>query len=119
MSAVLLLMYVMCNTFSKRATYTSSNNLILFASFILGGAKDLSELPAGSVSGLPVPMEGCLRRLQINWTPLPLNKSTILEGRNVRDCDGTACGGDICLHGGSCWLDIDLEAHCACTEVKN
>ncbi|KAI5704103.1 hypothetical protein M8J75_002023 [Diaphorina citri] len=82
----------------------------------LGGAKDLSELPAGSVSGLPVPMEGCIRRLQINWTPLPLNKSTIQDGRNVKDCDGTACGGDVCLHGGSCWLDIDLEAHCACPE---
>lgn len=38
------------------------------------------------------------------------------ESRNIRDCDGTACGGDSCESGGHCWLDEKLQPHCICPD---
>ncbi|XP_054282074.1 protein eyes shut [Macrosteles quadrilineatus] len=82
----------------------------------LGGVPDLSQLPSGAVVGLPVPLTGCVRRVVLNWRPVALVESTVLSARNVDDCDGTACGGDVCLHGGTCWLDTSLKPHCTCTQ---
>jgi EYS protein len=45
---------------------------------------------------------------------IPLNKENILNGRNVNDCDGTPCGRDACLNGGTCWLDSFMKPHCSC-----
>lgn len=39
-----------------------------------------------------------------------------IESRNIRDCDGTACGGDSCESGGHCWLDEKLQPHCICPD---
>nr|CAD7259717.1 unnamed protein product [Timema shepardi] len=83
----------------------------------LGGLEDLSRLPASAVSGLPVYFSGCLRQLAINWRRVPLNTGHILRARNVADCDGTACGGDVCDNGGSCWLDKELRPRCVCLQT--
>lgn len=37
-----------------------------------------------------------------------------VESRNIQDCDGTSCGGDLCDMGGHCWLDNGLQPHCKC-----
>nr|CAD7195211.1 unnamed protein product [Timema douglasi] len=83
----------------------------------LGGLEDLSRLPASAVSGLPVYFSGCLRQLAINWRRVPLNTGHILRARNVADCDGTACGGDVCDNGGSCWLDKEQRPRCVCLQM--
>nr|CAD7432771.1 unnamed protein product [Timema monikensis] len=83
----------------------------------LGGLEDLSHLPASAVSGLPLYFSGCLRQLAINWQRVPLNTSHILRARNVADCDGTACGGDVCDNSGSCWLDKEQRPRCACLQM--
>ncbi|PNF26337.1 hypothetical protein B7P43_G01769 [Cryptotermes secundus] len=82
----------------------------------LGGVPDLSELPLGSVSGLPVPFRGCIRQLSLNWQRTALDHDHILAARNIADCDGTRCGGDTCEHGGSCWLDKHHVPHCTCLQ---
>lgn len=83
-----------------------------------GGIPDLSRMPPGSTAGLPVPYTGCIRRLSIDYDTIPLNYSSITAGRNIADCDGTPCGGDLCHHGGSCWLDMDMKPHCHCLQVR-
>lgn len=40
----------------------------------------------------------------------------LIESRNIRDCDGTACGGDSCEGGGHCWLDEKLQPRCICPQ---
>ncbi|XP_016662821.1 protein eyes shut [Acyrthosiphon pisum] len=87
------------------------DNLIYF-----GGLPDLSRMPPGSTAGLPVPFAGCIRRLSIDYETITLNYSSITAGRNIADCDGTPCGGDLCHHGGSCWLDMDMKPHCHCLQ---
>lgn len=74
-------------------------------------------MPPGSTSGLPVPYTGCIRRLSIDYETIPLDHTSIAAGRNIADCDGTPCGGDLCHHGGSCWLDMDMKPHCHCLQV--
>ncbi|XP_058452918.1 protein eyes shut [Malaya genurostris] len=84
----------------------------------LGGLADLSQLPFDAMSGFPVPFRGCIRNVNLNGTRITLNGSSILESRNINDCDGTACGGDLCARGGFCWLDEYLQPHCKCPEYS-
>ena len=88
-------------------------------SYVAGGIPDLSELPVGSVSGLPVPFRGCIRQVSLNWHRNALDRDHILAARNIADCDGTRCRRDICEHGGSCWLDKQHMAHCSCLQVTH
>ncbi|XP_046801191.1 protein eyes shut isoform X2 [Lucilia cuprina] len=82
----------------------------------VGGLKDLSKLPHNAISGFPIPFRGCVRGLVVSGTRIVLNETNIIESRNIRDCDGTACGGDSCEAGGHCWLDEKLQPHCICPE---
>ncbi|XP_076253721.1 eyes shut [Rhynchophorus ferrugineus] len=88
----------------------SSNNIYL------GGIPDMSQLPISSTSYLPEPFTGCLRRLSLDQETILLIPENILDARNVGDCDGTPCGGESCLNGGTCWLDSFLKPHCSCIE---
>ena len=99
-------------------TATNNEKLVFYPNTLvyIGGLPDLSKLPFNSLSGYPVPFRGCVRNLNINGTKLALNSSNILESRNIYDCDGTACGGDYCNSGGSCWLDDNASPHCKCPE---
>ncbi|ALC40152.1 eys [Drosophila busckii] len=82
----------------------------------IGGLKDLSKLPHNAISGFPIPFRGCVRGLVVSGTRIVLNETNIVESRNIRDCDGTACGGDSCESGGHCWLDEKLQPHCICPD---
>ncbi|KAI9585808.1 hypothetical protein GQX74_001655 [Glossina fuscipes] len=82
----------------------------------IGGLKDLSKLPHNAISGFPIPFRGCVRGLVVSGSRIVLNETNIMESRNIRDCDGTACGGDSCEAGGHCWLDEKLQPHCICPE---
>ncbi|CAB3249782.1 unnamed protein product [Arctia plantaginis] len=87
--------------------HTASN-----ATILLGGAKDLSTLPFDAMSGAPEFYMGCIKNLHINNIMLPLEQKNIQEGRNVGDCDGTACGSEAC-GGGACVVERG-RARCAC-----
>ncbi|XP_060517827.1 protein eyes shut [Cylas formicarius] len=82
----------------------------------LGGLPDMSELPLSATSSYPVPYTGCLRNLAINEQKFPLIAENIQHAQNVKDCDGTPCGGEVCQNGGTCWLDSFLKPRCACVE---
>lgn len=64
-----------------------------FTSLIyVGGVPDLSKLPYNTLSGFPVPVKGCVRQFYVNGQRYVLNEQSIVESRNINDCDGTACG---------------------------
>ncbi|XP_035916517.1 protein eyes shut [Anopheles stephensi] len=84
----------------------------------LGGLPDLSTLPYDAISGYPVSFRGCIRHVNLNGTRITLNDSSIVASRNINDCDGTPCGGDICAHGGLCWLDEHSQPRCKCPEYS-
>lgn len=65
---------------------------------------------------MPVSYNGCIRKFHVNEEHIQLTAERVLEARNVADCDGTPCGGDVCQNGGTCWLDPNLKARCSCLE---
>ncbi|KAJ8971459.1 hypothetical protein NQ314_000716 [Rhamnusium bicolor] len=80
----------------------------------IGGLPDMSDFPLLAAASLPVHYTGCVRHLSLDDKHIPLTSKNIKNARNVIDCDGTPCGGDACLHGGTCWLDSFMKPHCSC-----
>ncbi|XP_053692498.1 protein eyes shut [Sabethes cyaneus] len=98
---------------SAREEFISATAKVYF-----GGLPDLSQLPFDAMSGFPLPFRGCVRNVNLNGTRMTLNESSILDARNINDCDGTPCGGDLCTRGGLCWLDEYSQPHCKCPEYS-
>ncbi|XP_055637815.1 protein eyes shut [Toxorhynchites rutilus septentrionalis] len=98
---------------SARDEFISPTSRVFF-----GGLPDLSQLPFDAISGFPLPFRGCVRNVNLNGTRITLNDTSILESRNINDCDGTPCGGDLCAKGGLCWLDEYSQPHCKCPEYS-
>ncbi|XP_050086417.1 protein eyes shut [Anopheles aquasalis] len=90
----------------------------LSSELYLGGLPDLSMLPIDALSGYPVPFRGCIRNVNLNGSRVLLNDSTIIASRNIQDCDGTPCGGELCARGGICWLDEHSQPRCKCPEFS-
>lgn len=65
---------------------------------------------------MPTSYNGCIRKFHINEEHIPLTVDRVSKGRNIADCDGTPCGGDVCKNGGTCWLDPNLKARCSCPD---
>lgn len=63
----------------------------------------MSQLPISATSSFPEHFAGCLRHISIDEKKLPLVPENVQDARNVIDCDGTPCGGETCLNGGTCW----------------
>ena len=40
--------------------------------------------------------QGCMRNLQLNGKSYPLTPDSGWRGLSILDCDGTACGGEVC-----------------------
>ncbi|XP_055547173.1 protein eyes shut [Wyeomyia smithii] len=98
---------------SVREEFISATSQVYF-----GGLPDLSQLPFDAMSGFPLPFRGCIRNVNLNGTRMTLNESSILDARNINDCDGTPCGGDLCSRSGLCWLDEYSQPHCKCPEYS-
>lgn len=82
--------------------------------FFIGGLPDMSNFPLAAIGVLPIHYTGCLRGLSVDNVAVLFNLDNILDARNVVDCDGTPCGGDVCSNGGTCWLDSFMRPHCSC-----
>lgn len=99
------------------ATLSSSHAFPITSSVLyIGGVPDLSSLPFGVTASHVSSFQGCVRRFSNQWKPIRLNAAAMLHGRNVADCDGTLCGGDVCGNGGTCLLQNDSPI-CQCTKV--
>ena len=83
----------------------------------LGGLPDMSQLLESSAreGSMLARYRGCIRSLYINEASYPLRLSQGTQGANIGDCDGTDCGGEVCLNQGVCVLQGDTPGyHCDC-----
>lgn len=80
----------------------------------VGGVPTSANLPADAVEGEPIGFTGCIRELVVNGRRLALSETGALDGTNVGDCDGTACGFHVCRNGGRCTAESSEAAVCTC-----
>ncbi|XP_063863316.1 protein eyes shut-like isoform X3 [Scylla paramamosain] len=84
----------------------------------IGGVPDYSVVPLGAApeEGL-VAYQGCIRQIIINGIEhdLRVPDGELLRGVGLGDCDGTPCGHQVCLHGGTCTPAGDTFV-CTCTQ---
>uniref|UniRef100_A0A3B3RHW2 Laminin G domain-containing protein n=1 Tax=Paramormyrops kingsleyae TaxID=1676925 RepID=A0A3B3RHW2_9TELE len=80
----------------------------------VGGVPTSDNLPADAVEGEPIGFTGCIRELVVNGHQLDLSETGALDGANVGDCDGTACGFHVCRNGGHCTAVSSEAAVCTC-----
>ncbi|XP_068237860.1 protein eyes shut-like isoform X2 [Palaemon carinicauda] len=84
----------------------------------IGGVPDLSVVPSAiGPTASRIPFRGCVREVMINDHDYDLSApfgGEILRGAGLTDCDGTACGRHVCLHGGTCTPVGDTFV-CNCT----
>ena len=57
---------------------------------------------------------GCLSGLRINGRPHPLTAEAGWKGWSIDDCDGTACGAEVCANNGICQADSIEDYTCTC-----
>ncbi|XP_071532640.1 uncharacterized protein eys [Panulirus ornatus] len=84
----------------------------------VGGAPDLSVVPPSvAPQESRVPYRGCVRQVMINSVDhdLRVPGGEVVRGAGLADCDGTACGHQVCLHGGTCTPAGDTFV-CACPQ---
>ncbi|CAL4064167.1 unnamed protein product, partial [Meganyctiphanes norvegica] len=70
-----------------------------------GGAPEAIQIPvAAAPEESRLPYTGCIGQVIINGNELDLRipGGEVLRGSGIEDCDGTACGHNVCLHGGTC-----------------
>ncbi|CAH1248216.1 EYS [Branchiostoma lanceolatum] len=70
--------------------------------FYLGGVPYLDLVANMAVEDDPSGFVGCVRRLAVNGREYDLTENGASEGMNVGDCDGTACGSNVCRNNGLC-----------------
>ncbi|XP_077875940.1 protein eyes shut homolog isoform X1 [Ictidomys tridecemlineatus] len=70
--------------------------------FYVGGVSYLHLVNPMAIASEPVGFQGCIREVIINNQELQLTELRAKDGSNVGDCDGTACGYNICRNGGEC-----------------
>ncbi|XP_048863679.1 protein eyes shut homolog [Brienomyrus brachyistius] len=80
----------------------------------VGGVPTSNNLPADAVEGELTGFTGCIRELMVNGRRLDLSETGALDGANVGDCDGTACGFHVCRNGGHCAAVSPATAICTC-----
>ncbi|KAM9665229.1 protein eyes shut homolog [Trichechus inunguis] len=86
---------------TEKAT-TKMNFLNINTDFYIGGVSSLNLVNPMAVANEPVGFQGCIREVIINNQELQLTELGAKRGSNVGDCDGTACGYNVCRNGGEC-----------------
>jgi EYS protein len=58
--------------------------------------------------------KGCMRNMFLNGVSYPLTVERGWRGLSIDDCDGTACGGEVCQHAGVCLLEENHSGGYSC-----
>ncbi|CAL8257467.1 unnamed protein product [Lota lota] len=80
----------------------------------VGGVSTLSLVARDATQDGPTGFTGGMRELVINDRELPLTETGALDGVNVGDWDGTACGYKVCQNDGRCQATAAGSFACAC-----
>ncbi|XP_070534046.1 protein eyes shut homolog [Ptychodera flava] len=107
--------YVILNDVETKGTLTSGlRSLDVTTLFYLGGVSHYEKLPANAMTDNPSSYKGCVRQLIINNRDYELNLQGAVEGQDVLDCDGTACGYNVCKNNGACAPVGTMDFVCSC-----
>ncbi|XP_050703068.1 protein eyes shut-like isoform X2 [Eriocheir sinensis] len=106
---------------TRSPTPAPTHTLVLLdthSEVFIGGVPDYSAIPAAAApQEALVPFQGCIRQVTLNGVEhdLRVPEGGLLRGAGLGDCDGTPCGHQVCLHGGTCTPAGDSYA-CTCTK---
>lgn len=81
--------------------------------FYIGGVSSLNLVNPMATGKEPVGFQGCVREVIINNQELQLTELGAKDGSNVGDCDGTACGYNVCKNRGECIVN-GTTFSCSC-----
>ncbi|KAM5325025.1 protein eyes shut homolog [Glossophaga mutica] len=81
--------------------------------FYIGGVSSLSLVNPMATANEAVGFQGCVREVIINNQELQLTELGAKGGSNVGDCDGTACGYNVCRNRGECIVN-GTTSFCRC-----
>ncbi|KAM6185153.1 protein eyes shut homolog [Rhynchocyon petersi] len=81
---------------------TTMSSLDTNTDFYIGGVSSLNLVNPMAIANEPVGFQGCIRQVVINNKELQLTELGAKGGSNVGDCDGTACGYNVCRNRGEC-----------------
>ncbi|XP_060139526.1 protein eyes shut homolog [Globicephala melas] len=81
--------------------------------FYIGGVSSLNLVNPMATGKEPVGFQGCVREVIINNQELQLTELGAQGGSNVGDCDGTACGYNVCKNRGECIVN-GTTFSCSC-----
>ncbi|XP_035660167.1 protein eyes shut homolog [Branchiostoma floridae] len=98
------------------ATNQAMVGLDIRTDFYLGGVPYLDLVANMAVEDDPSGFVGCVRRLAVNAREYDLTENGATEGMNVGDCDGTACGSNVCRNNGVCQPIGISDFSCDCVQ---
>lgn len=87
---------------TEKVNNVKMNFLDTNTDFYIGGVSSLNLVNPMAIANEPVGFQGCVRGVIINNHELQLTELGAKGGSNVGDCDGTACGYNVCRNGGDC-----------------
>lgn len=85
-----------------RNSSEGTSTLDVGTNIFIGGVSFLNTVSPDAVDKDPVGFTGGIREVIVNGHDLDLTETGALDGVNVGDWDGTACGYKVCMNGGYC-----------------
>ncbi|KAL1262658.1 hypothetical protein QQF64_005397, partial [Cirrhinus molitorella] len=85
-----------------RNSSEGTTTLDVTTNIFIGGVSSLNTVSPDAMEKEPVGFTGGIREVIVNGQDLELTETGALDGVNVGDWDGTACGYKVCLNGGYC-----------------
>ncbi|KAG1930353.1 neurogenic locus notch protein [Pimephales promelas] len=85
-----------------RDSSEGTSTLDVGTNIFIGGVSFLNTVSPDAVDKDPVGFTGGIREVIVNEHDLDLTETGALDGVNVGDWDGTACGYKVCMNGGYC-----------------
>lgn len=93
---------ILDNETVTRNSSEGTTTLDITTNIFIGGVSSLNAVSPSATEKDPVGFTGCIREVIVNGHDLDLTETGALDGANVGDWDGTACGYKVCLNGGYC-----------------
>ncbi len=100
-----------------RNSSEGSTTLDVGTNIFIGGVSSLNTLSMYATEKDPVGFTGGIREVIVNGQDLELTETGALDGANVGDWDGTACGYKVCLNGGYCHPAGLSSFRCICPSL--
>ncbi len=100
-----------------RNSSEGSTTLDVGTNIFIGGVSSLNTVSLYATEKDPVGFTGGIREVIVNGQDLELTETGALDGANVGDWDGTACGYKVCLNGGYCHPAGLSSFRCICPSL--